>query len=137
MELIEARYGKPPDEILVDGRFASLGVVEEVSYAERTTTAYATAPEPKDAHRDPHAPRPGDSEAVGAWRERMGTDEAKAIYRERASTAECVNAMARTRGLQRFRVRGLSKGTAVLLLLALAHDRVRGVELRRLASAGG
>jgi hypothetical protein len=43
----------------------------------------------------------GDSQAVGAWRERMGTDAAKAIYKQRAATAECVNALARERGLTR------------------------------------
>lgn len=36
---------------------------------------------------DPHARKEGDSEAVGAWRERMGTEEAKAIYKARAATA--------------------------------------------------
>jgi len=65
----------------------------------------------------------------------MGTDEAKAIYRERASTAECVNAIARNRGLQRFLVRGLHKVKAVLLLFALAHNMMRGAELRRAAGA--
>lgn len=37
------------------------------------------------------------------------TDEAKAIGRQRAATAECVNALARKRGLQRFLVRGMQK----------------------------
>ena len=37
---------------------------------------------------------------------RMGTAEAKGIYKERAATAECVNAIARNRNLQQFRVRG-------------------------------
>ncbi len=46
-------------------------------------------------------PRPGDA-GRGPWRQRMATDEAKAIYRQRAATAECVNALARNRGLQRF-----------------------------------
>ena len=136
VEQIEARVGKPPDEMLVDGGYASLDAVEEVTNAARPTTVYAPVSKPKDADRDPHARRPDDSEAVGNWRERMGTEEAKAIYRERASTAECVNAIARNRGLQRFLVRGLHKVKAVLLLFALTHNMMRGAELRRLAATG-
>jgi hypothetical protein len=36
---------------------------------------------------DPHRPKPGDSDAVAAWRIRMGTDDAKQIYTQRAATA--------------------------------------------------
>jgi hypothetical protein len=64
----------------------------------------------------------------------MATDEAKAIYRQRASTAECVNALARNRGLQRFLVRSLRKVKAVALLYALVHNVMRAVTLR--AGAG-
>ena len=71
---------------------------------------------------DPHQRKPGDSPAVGDWRERMATDEAKALYKERAATAECVNAQARNRGLVLLPVRGLKKVKAVALLFALAHN---------------
>jgi hypothetical protein len=64
----------------------------------------------------------------------MATDEAKAIYRERAQTAECVNALARNRGLQRFLVRGLRKAKAVALWYALAHNLIRGFALRTAAA---
>ena len=61
-----------------------------------------------------------------AWRERMETDEGKAIYRHRASTAECVNALVRSRyGVQQFRVRGLLKVTSVALLVAITHNLLR------------
>jgi IS5 family transposase len=70
-----------------------------------------------------------DSAAVGAWRERMGSEEAKAIYKERAATAECVNALARERGLTRLRVRGTAKVRCVLLLHALAHNLMRTLAL--------
>jgi transposase len=89
---------------------------------------------PKDASRDPHVPRPGDSETIGEWRARMGTPEAKAIYKERTSTAECVNAIARNRGLRQFLVRGLTKVRTVVLWFALAHNLMRSVALR--AEAG-
>ena len=67
---------------------------------------------------------------MGDWRERMGTEEAKEIYKDRAATAECVNAIARNRGLQQFRVRGLIKVKAILLWHALAHNLIRIFALR-------
>ena len=79
---------------------------------------------------DPHARRDKEPPAVGDWRERMGTPEAKEIYKKRAATAECVNAIARNRGLQQFRVRGLIKVKAVLLWYALAHNFIRIQALR-------
>jgi IS5 family transposase len=64
----------------------------------------------------------------------MAGDEAKIIYRERASTAECVNALARNRGLQRFVVRGLRKVKAVVLWYVLAHNLMRAATLRAAAA---
>lgn len=84
----------------------------------------------KDPNRDPHEPRADDSPAVAEWRTRMATDEAKEIYKQRASTAECSNAQARNRGLQRFLVRGLQKVKAVALWYALAHNLIRAAKLR-------
>ena len=65
----------------------------------------------------------------------MGTDEAKTIYKERAATAECVNAIARNRGLLRFNVRGLAKVKCVALWYALAHNLMRRLALARPLSA--
>ena len=86
---------------------------------------YAPVPKPKNANIDPYLAKDGDSPAVGAWRERMGTDEAKDRYKERAATAECVNALARQRGLRRLRVRGTAKVRGVLLMYALAPNLMR------------
>lgn len=69
--------------------------------------------------------KPGDSEAVAQWRERMDTEQAREIYKQRASTAECVNAQARNRGLLRMPVRGLAKVKCVARLFALAHNLMR------------
>ena len=55
--------------------------------------------------------------------------EAKHIYLQRAATAECVNAIARGRGLRQFVVRGLRKVKAVALWYALAHNLMRGAAL--------
>jgi transposase len=120
------RYEKAPDQMLVDGGFVKKEDIEAVS---PKTKVYAPVPPSKDPERDPHTPRADDSPAVAEWRARMASDEAKAIYRER-SQHECVNAIARNRGLQQFRVRGLLKVTAVMLWFALAHNLMRTVTLR-------
>jgi hypothetical protein len=128
------RYDKKPKEALVDGGFVKKADIDQVSPPQGGTLVYAPVMESKDPQRDPHTPCDDDSPAVAEWRKRMATDEAKAIYRQRASTAECVNALARNRGLQRFLVRGLRKVKAVVLLYALAHNLMRGVALRAAAA---
>jgi transposase len=126
VEQLETRYGTPPAELLVDGGYAKREAIEQV--AERTTI-YAPVVKPKKADRDPHEALPTDSEVIAEWRTRMGTEAAQTIYKARAATAECVNAQARNRGLQRFNVRGLNKVKSVVLLYALAHNLMRTVAL--------
>jgi hypothetical protein len=62
---------------------------------------------------------------VALWRQRMATDEAKESYKQPAATAECVNALARNRGLQRMPVRGLANVEDVVGLFVLAHNLMR------------
>jgi len=133
VEQHQDRYGQTPDEMLVDGGFVKKADIDAVSPPQCSTTVYAPVMESKDSRRDAHTPRDDDSPAVAQWRQRMATDEAKVIYRERASTAECVNALARNRGLQQFRVRGLRKAKAIVLLYALVHNLMRAVTLRAAA----
>ena len=121
------RYEEPPEEMLVDGGFAKKEDIEAVG---DTTAVYAPVMTSKKDDRDRHAPREDDTPHVAAWRKRMATDEAKEIYKERAATAECVNAIARNRGLQQFRVRGQTKVRAVVLWYVLAHNLMRAVALR-------
>jgi len=130
IEQHQERYEEKPKEALVDGGFVKKADIDQVSPPQGGTTVYAPVMESKDPNRDPHTPRDDDSSAVAEWRQRMSTDEAKAIYRQRAATAECVNALARNRGLQRFLVRGLRKVKAVALWYALAHNLMRAVALR-------
>jgi transposase len=131
VEQLEERYDQRPGEVLVDGGFAKHEDIETVSTAAAGTKVYAPVPRPKkDSDRDPHQPLPGDSETIAQWRVRMGTPEAKAIYKDRASTAECVNAISRNRGLRQFLVRGLRKVRAVVLWFAIAHNLMRAVALR-------
>lgn len=126
VEQLQSRYAQPPQEMLVDGGYARLADIEHVA---PHTKVYAPVPKPKDESRDPHAPLASDTAAVAEWRARMGTEEAKAIYKDRAATAECVNALARNRGLSRFNVRSLDKVKSVLLWFALAHNLMRIVDL--------
>ncbi len=130
----QERYNETPKEILVDGGFVKKADIDQVSPPQGSTTVYAPVQKSKDPERDAHTPRADDSPAVAEWRRRMATDEAKAIYRERAATAECVNALARNRGLQRFLVRGLRKVKAVVLWYALAHNLMRALALRAAAA---
>ncbi|MFN8519802.1 MAG: IS1182 family transposase [Chloroflexota bacterium] len=134
---IAERHGRAPAEVLADGGFVTLDGIAGLADAHGTIV-YAPPTAPRDRSRDPFLPFPGDHPAVAAWRVRMGTDAAKAVYRERAASAECINAQARNRGLQRFGVRGLARARAVLLWFALAHNLVRTLALRasRTAAAG-
>ena len=123
---VKARCGEYPQQWLVDGGYTAH---EQIEAAAPHSEVYAPVPKPKDERTDPHAPKPGDSEAVAAWRKRMASDEAKAIYKNRAAVAECVNAQARNRGLTRLLVRGTAKVKCVVLLYALAHNLMRIVAL--------
>lgn len=141
VEQHETRYDQIPNESLVDGGYASKDDIERVSADpddedSNGTVVYAPVKKSKGMSRDPHKALPNDSPAVAAWRERMGTDEAKEIYKERASTAECVNAIARNRGLQQFTVRGLPKVRAAILWYVLAHNLIRAGALRASSENG-
>lgn len=132
VDQLRGRYARAPTEHLVDGGYRNLAHLTRL--ADGGTTVYMPPSRPRNgSQRDPHRPRRRDGPAVAAWRVRMGTDDAKRIYRERAATAECVNAIARNRGLQAFRVRSRAKARAVLLWFALAHNLTRAITLRAAA----
>jgi transposase len=126
LEQVSERCGVAPEAWLVDGGYVAH---EQIEQASATTAVYGPVPASRDEGIDPHAPKAKDSEAVGAWRMRMGTEEAKALYKQRAATAECVNAQARNRGLAQFLVRGSDKVTCVMLMFALAHNLMRTAAL--------
>ena len=129
LEQIERRTGVRPAEALIDGGYAQHDAIDQA--AERQVTPYAPVPKPRKGDtRDPHVPRDGDSAAVAAWRQRMGTDEAKEIYKQRAATAETVNADAKEhRGLDSLNVRGLKKVLGAACLFALTYDILRLITL--------
>lgn len=69
-----------------------------------------------------------------ARRSRMGDSawtpkDAKTLYKRRAATAECVNAQAHKRSLQRLPVRNLQKVRCTALLYALAQNLMRTLAL--------
>jgi len=127
LEQLKQRYEVIPPESLVDGGFTGLKDIEKAS--ELGSKVYAPVAKPKDKTRDPYAPLTTDSPVIAQWRQRMGTPEAKEIYKQRASSVECVNALARNRGLQRLLVRGLPKVRAILLWFAIAHNLMRTLSL--------
>jgi transposase len=123
LEQIEARQGALPSEALVDGGYVKASQIETAD--EKGVTTYAPVKAKKGQPPD-FSPKPTDSTAVAAWRERMGTDEAKAIYKERCETAELVNAVVKERyGLTQFPVRGLNKVLSVGLWMALTYNVLR------------
>jgi transposase len=124
------RYQQPPGEMLVDGGFIKKDDITQVSPPEGQTTVYGPVPKAQTEGVDPHVPRDDDSPPMAEFRQRMATAQAKEIYQERAATAECVNATARNRGLQQFRVRGRKKVRAVVLWYVLAHNLFRAATLR-------
>ena len=128
----QERYATTPDEAVVDGGFASINAIEEAADKHACTVYAPLKDEEKQraAGKDPHARKKGDSEAVAAWRARMGTATAKAIYQLRCQTAEWVNALCRNRGFWKMPVRGLVKCRTVAVLYAITHDLLVGVKLR-------
>lgn len=131
LEQIEEHYGERPKEHLTDGGFSSNEDIEDVE--SHGTTVFSPVKAVKNKQKkgiDPFAPQKGDSETIGNWRKRMGTEAAKAIYKLRSSIAEFPNAVFRNCGLRQFRVRGLEKTKSATLWHVLSYD------LRRIVSLG-
>jgi len=135
LDQFKERYGRVPPAGLVDGGFATKKAIEYAEEHGCTVYAPIKAEEKKRAAgKDPYARMKGDSDAVAAWRSRMGTEAGKLIYRLRAQTAEWVNAQARNRGFWFMPVRGQPRCRNIALLFAIAHNLVVA---QRLRAAGG
>ena len=130
---VTQRTGVTPKDYLIDGGFTKHDDIDTMDHAG--TRVIAPVPKPKDKHREPHLPRPGDSPAIAAWRIRMGDEAVKILYHLRAATAECVNALFRNRGMRALTVRGLDKSYACTLWQVLAHNLMRAAVLRAPATA--
>ena len=127
---IQKRHGTLPKEGLWDGGYTM--VKDTITLTQMGVVVYMPVKEEEKKLAkgiDPFVPISTDTPEVAAWRQRMGLPESKEIYKERASTAEWVNAQARNRGLQQFRVRGLQKVKDVAKWFAIVHNLIRGLTL--------
>jgi hypothetical protein len=134
LEQLDDRYERVPNEALVDGGFVTKDAIDHA--ADHDCTVYAPVNDEtkqKAEGKDPYARKKGDSDATAAWRQRMGTEEAKEIYRLRAQTAEWVNAQCRNRGLWRMPVRGQPRCRIIALLFAITHNLIVAARLRTAA----
>jgi len=120
---VEKRTGGTVREHLLDGgyvRYDDIDEAEQQGVALFMAPKGATNPERRGHELDP---KPGDSAAVQAWKQRMRTAGGKQIYKQRGATSETLNADLRTyRGLGRLTVRGLAKVRCVALWCALAYN---------------
>ncbi len=120
---IQERTDEIVKDHLIDGGYVKLEDLDRAAATDPPVTMFMPVPKPRKAGTDPHQPKTTDSEAVGQWRQRMGTPEAKEIYKQRAATIETVNGeLKMERGLKPFRVRGVSKVRCVSLWCALAYN---------------
>lgn len=122
-EQVERRSGQKVSEHLMDGGYLTLDDIEQA--AEQEVRVYVPPKPPRNRQRRASAyePRPGDSPAVAAWRQRMGSEQSKAIYKLRGATSETVNADLKThRGLRQLTVRGLDKIRCAVLWSVLAYN---------------
>jgi transposase len=135
LDQLEERYQRLPDEILVDGGFASLDAIEATE--NRGCVVYAPVKneeKQRNAGQDPYARKKKDSDATAAWRKRMGEEASKVLYRLRSQTAEWVNALCRNRGFWQMPVRGQTRCRMVATLFAITHNLIHQGNVRGAAA---
>jgi transposase len=122
-EQVEQRTGQKVHEHLIDGGYLVLEEIEDAAEAGVTVYAPPKPPRNKEQGGSEFQPKAHESQTLGEWRQRMGSEQGKEIYKERASTSETVNGDLRThRGMGRMLVRGLKKAKCVALWCALAYN---------------
>ena len=124
-EQVEQRTGGKVKQHLVDGGYLR---TQDIVEAHQQAVELFVPPKPaRNPNNQGHEldPKSGDSEAILAWKLRMGSEEGKKIYQQRAATSETVNAELRTyRGLVPLTVRGSMKIKCVALWCALAYNLI-------------
>jgi transposase len=120
---VEQRSGQKVEQHLLDGGYLRNQDLEQ-AYEQAVELFVPPKPSRKAQNRGRELePKPGDSAAVRAWKQRMAGEEGKEIYKQRAATSETVNADLRSyRGLTQITVRGLHKAKCVALWCALAYN---------------
>jgi transposase len=119
---VQERTGEKVQEHLYDGGYVKRETIERAEQEGVSIYAPPKPPRNPEKHGDAFTPRPGDSQEIVQWRQRMGSAEGKAIYLQRASTSETINARMRRSGLTQLTVRGLAKARCIALLGALAYN---------------
>jgi transposase len=120
---VEQRSGKRVRQHLLDGGYLHY---EDIERAHQQGVELYVPPKgarlPQNRGRELQ-PKPRDSEALRAWKQRMASAPGQQIYKQRGATSETVNADLRSyRGLTQLTVRGIHKARCVALWCALAYN---------------
>jgi transposase len=135
VEDIARRYGKAPQDLLLDTHYAT---AEDIAaLATRTTGAikvYTPVPAEKEtitlrARANRKSQRDREPDSVKEWRSRMETGAGQDVYRRR-KLMERINGNLKNHGFDVLPVRGLLKTKAVALLHALANNLMAAHRLR-------
>jgi transposase len=136
---IARRYGRTPDNLLVDTGYAtSDNIVALAQHAAGPVTVYAPPPSERDDVKPAtlkrrNKKRAREPESVKAWRLRMASEAGKAVYALRGRI-ERINADRKNHGFGFIGVRGLAKAKAVALWHALANNVIAAHRLRAKAA---
>jgi len=135
VQLVFDWYDAHPKKVCMDGGFSTSTNIEPLAGKGLVVYAPVKKAEEKLAKgEDPYTPKDRDSEVMGDWRVRMGTEAAKAQYKERTK-CELPNAWCRNHGLYQFVVRGLARVNQQLKWYVLAYNLERMVSLRKSKAA--
>src|SRR6266508_912968 len=133
------RYGKAPEKLLVDSRYAtSKDIAALAEHPAGAVTIFTPPPKERDdvkpetlARRAKQ--RAGEPTIVKEWRSRMATQAGQDVYGLR-KLIERINANLKNHGFGFIPVRGLLKAKAVALLHALANNLMAAYRLRTKAA---
>ena len=138
-EQIIARYGRAPDNLLVDTNYAAAADIAALAaHADRPVRVFAPPPSESEAVKPATLARRAkrrarEPESVKEWRRRMATPEGRTVFGLR-KLIERVNGNLKNHGFGFLPVRGLIKAQAVALWHALAHNLVTMRRLRLAAA---
>lgn len=118
VDKLTEQHNASVQEVVADGGFVTMKAIDQLH--EKGVKIYAPVDKPR-SNRDPHKRLRGDSEAVGAWRERMGTGAGKTVYGLRPRV-EWIFARMRNWGLRQFAVRTKPRVSSSFLLYTLTHN---------------
>lgn len=128
-DAIKQKFNVVPTRYLADGGFKSPLDITRMTKDGCSVFLPVQEGYKKGKAKAPYEPKKNESEEMGHWRARMGTEEGKKIYRNRASTVELVNANVRGWGLYQVSIRGLAKVTGIATMYAAAYNMIRTISL--------